>query len=82
MDVDALSLEERSKLMKEGKCFRCKKTGHLVKDCPEKGDHKKKEELKKKWEGKELYTHIRNIYQEMDEEERDEFLKQAKETGF
>ena len=29
-----------------------------------------------------LYTHIRNIHQEMDEEERDKFLKQAEETGF
>ena len=29
-----------------------------------------------------LYTHIRSIYQEMDEEEREEFMKQAEETGF
>ena len=40
------------------------------------------EKEKKKWEGKKLYTHIRNIYQEMDEEERDEFLKQAEEMDF
>ena len=82
MDIDALHLEERGKLMKEGKCFRCRKTGHLVKDCPDKGDQKKKEEPKKKWEGKKLYTHIRSIYQEMDEEEREEFMKQAEEMGF
>ena len=80
--VDALSLEERGKLMKQGKCVHCKKTRHLAKDCPNKGDQKKKEEPKKKWEGKKLYTHIRSLYQEMDEEEREEFLKQAEETGF
>ena len=82
MDIDALSLGERGKLLKEGKCFRCRKTGHLAKDCPDKGDQKKKEEPKKKWEGKKLYTHIRSIYQEMDEEEREEIMKQAEETGF
>ena len=82
MDIDALSHEERGKLMKEGKCFHCRKTGHLAKDCPDKDDQKKKEELEKKWEGKKLYTHIRSIYQEMDKEEREEFIKQAEETGF
>ncbi len=27
---------QRSKLMSEGRCFRCQKKGHLLKDCPEK----------------------------------------------
>ena len=76
MDIDTLFLEERGKLMKEGRCFCCKKTRHLAKDCPNKGKQKKK------WEGKKLYTHIRSLYQEMDEEEREEFMKQAEETGF
>jgi Zinc knuckle len=34
MDVDALTMEERRMLLRQGKCFRCKKTGHMVKDCP------------------------------------------------
>ncbi len=32
MQIDA----QRSKLMAEGKCFRCQKKGHLSKDCPKK----------------------------------------------
>ena len=35
----------------------------------------KQKETKKKWEEKKLYSHIQNIYQEMDDEEKEEFLK-------
>jgi hypothetical protein len=36
VEVNALTAEEQTRLQKEGKCFNCKKTGHLSKDCPEK----------------------------------------------
>ncbi len=32
MQIDA----QRSQLMSEGRCFRCRKKGHLLKDCPDK----------------------------------------------
>jgi hypothetical protein len=32
--VDALTTEEKETLMKEGRCFRCKKMGHISKKCP------------------------------------------------
>jgi hypothetical protein len=43
MDVDVnlaktsqLSKQEREKLAKEGRCFHCKKQGHIARNCPDK----------------------------------------------
>ena len=36
MDMDSMSTDEHSQLMKKGACFNCKKIGHLSKDCPDK----------------------------------------------
>ena len=35
----ALTEDERGHLMKEGRCFNCKNTGHCSKDCPDKKNH-------------------------------------------
>ena len=49
MDVDALTFEESQMLMKQGKCFKCRKMGHRAANCPDKTDKKgeKKEEPQK-----------------------------------
>ena len=49
MDVDALTFEERQMLMKQGKCFKYRRTGHQAADCPGEEDRKgkKKEEPQK-----------------------------------
>jgi hypothetical protein len=84
MDVDRLTTEERDKLLKEGKCFRCRRTGHQANECPENDDEKKKgkEVPKKKMNGRELHAHVRALFKEMTEKDRDEFLKGAEEAGF
>ena len=59
MDVDAMSIEERNKLMKKGACFRCKKPGHLSKDCPTKNKITgTPQEVQKKMTLREMYKHI------------------------
>ena len=65
--------------MKEGRCFRCKETGHRANECPNKG---KKEEPKKRMNGKELHTHVQSLFKDMTEEEKEEFMKAAEDAGF
>jgi Ty3 transposon capsid-like protein len=45
MDIDRLSPEKRTFLMKKGACFKCEKTGHLAKDHDE---FERKEQEKKR----------------------------------
>src|ERR1700678_3241087 len=34
MDVDALTIEEQATLLRQGKCFCCKKPRHMARNCP------------------------------------------------
>jgi hypothetical protein len=80
MDVDRLTVNEQNRLMKEGRCFKCRNTGHWANKCSEDDNKKKGKEVpKKKMSGRELHAHVRAL---MMEEDRDEFLKGAKEAGF
>ena len=84
MDVNRLTFDEQTRLMKEGRCFKCKNTGHRANDCPE-GSQKKekqKEELKKKMNSKEFYTHVLAIFKDLEEDDEEKFLEVAQEAGF
>ena len=85
MDVDVLTAEERSELMKKGACFRCKVQGHLSRDCPNKGKktEPKKEERKKEWKkGKDLVAYVRAQMLESSEAEKEDFYAAAAAQGF
>jgi Zinc knuckle len=72
MDVDALTMEERGMLLRQGKCFRCKKVGHMAKDCPlEQGESKQKKEDPARF----AYTMIKALTKE----QRESFTKMVME---
>jgi hypothetical protein len=83
MDVDRLTVNEQNKLIKEGRCFKCRNMGHRANKCLEDDNKKKGKEVpKKKMNRRELHAHIWALFKEMTEEDRDECLKSAKELGF
>jgi Zinc knuckle len=73
MDVDALTMEERGMLLRQRKCFRCKKTGHMAKDCPSEQEELSKQ--KKVDPAKFAYTTIKVLTKE----QRESFTKMVME---
>jgi Domain of unknown function (DUF4939) len=85
MDVNRLMVNKWNKLIKEGRCFKYRNTGHRANKCPEdKNDKKKKakEEPRKKMNGWELHAHVQALFKDMTDKDREEFLKGAEEAGF
>ena len=46
MDIDGMSNEKRTYMMKKGLCFKCEKPGHRSREC------KEEDETEKKYKGK------------------------------
>jgi Retrotransposon gag protein len=83
MDIDRMSIEERTRLMKEGKCFRCKLFGHLSRECPNKGQNTMTTTTPTtpKWTGKSAALHIRTLIALMSEEEKKVLEEEGKKFG-
>jgi Zinc knuckle len=80
MDIDRMSIKERTCLMKEGKCFRCKLFGHLSRDCPNKGQANTTPATPK-WTGKSMALHIRTLIASMSEEEKKVLEEEGEKHG-
>jgi Zinc knuckle len=80
MDIDRMSIEEQTRLMKEGKCFRCKLFGHLSRDCPNKGQNTVTTTTPK-WTGKSAASHIRTLIALMSEEEKKVLEEEGEKFG-
>ena len=83
MDIDVLTTDQRTELIKKGAYFNCRVVGHLSRDCPnkKKKEEPKKEE-KKKWKGQELATYVWAQMLEMLAEEKNAFYEDAQDQGF
>jgi Zinc knuckle len=80
MDINRMSIKERTCLMKEGKCFRCKLFGHLSRDCPNKGQTNTTPTTLK-WTGKTAASHIRALIASMSEEEKKTLEEEGEKYG-
>ena len=85
MDIDAISTkpggrfkqltnEEKKKLMAEGRCFRCKKQGHMSRNCPDKKGGSKPFERRSNPSARTTEAEENNA---SDEEDKDEVMSQA-----
>jgi Retrotransposon gag protein len=81
MNIDRMSIEERTRLMKEGKCFRCKLFGHLSRDCPNKGQNTTTTTTTPKWTGKSTASHIRTLIASMSKEEKKVLEEEGEKFG-
>src|SRR5271163_1398017 len=73
-NLDNLSNEERTQLMKEGRCFKCKKPGHRARDCPP-------EDEQEESDNKPTLIRARTMLSKLDKTEKEKLLKSLKEEG-
>jgi Zinc knuckle len=78
MDINRMLIKERTHLIKEGKCFRCKLLGHLSRDCPNKGQNTTNTP---KWTGKSTAAHIQTLIALMSEEEKKVLEEEGEKFG-
>jgi Zinc knuckle len=81
MDIDRMTIDEQTCLMKEGKCFRCKLFGHLSRDCPSKGQNTTPTMTTPKWTDKSMASHIRALISSMSEEEKKALEEEGEKNG-
>ena len=74
-----LTPDERTQMMNEGRCFRCRKLGHLSKNCLGQGKKPEPREtpVPRKRTGEETTAYIRKMVANMDNKEKKKLQEEA-----
>uniref|UniRef100_A0A0W0G1W0 CCHC-type domain-containing protein n=1 Tax=Moniliophthora roreri TaxID=221103 RepID=A0A0W0G1W0_MONRR len=81
LETGRLSEEDHQEYMKDGRCFRCAKQGHLSRDCPMKNSDKNVEKAVKKTP-RDAYVKIQAMFKEYSHDEQKELLDIMEKEGF
>ena len=88
MDVDTITTDKRTQLMKSGSCFKCEKQGHRANECPENrnrcpnpnsNSNSNRTPAFQKTSAKATYRNIRSLLAQHTLEEEAEIMKMAEE---
>ena len=89
MDIDYMSTDKRTEMMRKGLCFKCEKPGHRANDPEFHPENQrggyiplKRPMEKPKMTGKQLHAHVRTLMAQMEEKDKEEFFKDAADEGF
>ena len=91
MDIDCLSVGQRDRYRREGRCFECGGKGHLVRDCPRRKprnpqsgrfERRNVRATEAELEQPNKVTQLRAILADLNPDEKDEFLNHLENSGF
>ena len=86
MDMSRLSTKEREDYIRQERCFVCHKQGHVMRSCSKHAESSRttpsKPEPKKITNAADAHAHLRSIYNDLSDTEKQGLYKCLKEEGF